>query len=512
MMAISIQCPQCSRSYQVGDELAGKRVQCKCGQKLTVPTPSCPADSAGLSAGGGSDAFSDLFDESLPPPATGPAVGAAEGGPVVLPRAKRSEQKTGLSPAVLAAIIGGGILVVLLIGLVGFLALGSGASEEKAGADASDQGETRSPDGAPSGFATPEEAFAACQKANQAKDWATVLAAHAPESQERLVGGLASQATMFMSFAGPDAELTGLLKKHGLDESLIKRQPFDMKSVMGSGGLAEMAEKMEQHQQKLAAAIKDHSAFFVEVTEVLETKGDEWAKSMPGMSSSIRSAERNRAEAEKAQAEAKLVDVQISGDTAQGKQQIRWRNRTFDQPVHFRKVDGRWYLHQPSLAEAAQEGFKIGQAIAQSMAEAPEGERGLGEAFVEALGQAFAQSMGEAAVSETGPRIEIKARIDGQDRLHIFADRIEWEHGSWNWPKRVTINGTPWDPEKTQVFRFDDDLRSAMQGANLRSCRIEQTRGRAKTRASQGDDRLTIVFDDQQPGADDCEITLMFQN
>ena len=509
-MTISFQCPQCSRKYQVGDEFAGKRVQCKCGQKLTVPAPSSPTDSAGPSAGGESDPLSDLFDEALPPPAIGPAaVGAAQGGPVVLPRAKRPQKKTGLSPAVLAAIIGGGIVVVLLIGLIGFLTLGGGASEE-AGADASGQGEAASPDDGPSGFATPEEAFAALQKATLGKDWARVLAAHTPESQQRLVGAVASQATMFMKFAGRDAELAGLLKKHGLDESLLEAQPFDMKSVMASGDLAEMAQKMEQHQQKLVAAIKDRSAFFVEMTELLEKKGDEWAKNMPGASSLMRAAERSRAEAEKARAEAKLVDVEISGDTAQGKQQIRFRDRTMGLPVHFRRIDGRWYMHQPSVAEAAEEGFKIGQDIAQSMSEAAEGEGGLGEALGEALGQAFSQAMGEAAPSEAGPRIEIKAAIDGQDKLHIFPDRIEWEHASWNWPHNVTINGTPWDPEKTRVFRFDDELRTAMQGVNLRSYSMEKTRGRGKVHGQKGDGRPTIVIDDQELGADNYEVTVQF--
>ena len=65
-------------------------------------------------------------------------------------------------------------------------------------------------------------------------------------------------------------------------------------------------------------------------------------------------------------AEAKLIDVQITGDTAEGKRQISFPGRTLDVlPVHFRRIDQRWYIHQPNAREAMEMGRKIGQAITE---------------------------------------------------------------------------------------------------------------------------------------------------
>src|SRR5262245_54558029 len=37
-MSISFACPNCSKSYRVGDQLGGKRVKCKgCGQPVEIP-------------------------------------------------------------------------------------------------------------------------------------------------------------------------------------------------------------------------------------------------------------------------------------------------------------------------------------------------------------------------------------------------------------------------------------------------------------------------------------------
>jgi hypothetical protein len=116
-----------------------------------------------------------------------------------------------------------------------------------------------------------------------------------------------------------------------------------------------------------------------------------------------------------------------------------------------------------------------------------------------------------AADSGRAAAIEIKARCDGRDRPVVFADRIQWKHLEWNWPKRVTINGSPWDPEKSQVYKFPDDLRAAMQQVDFRSARLAQTKGRHVVSLTRADDRVTLRFDDQQPGADDSEVTVRFR-
>ena len=41
-MPISFQCPECAKSFNVRDELAGKKARCKCGAAIQVPQPAAP--------------------------------------------------------------------------------------------------------------------------------------------------------------------------------------------------------------------------------------------------------------------------------------------------------------------------------------------------------------------------------------------------------------------------------------------------------------------------------------
>lgn len=356
-MAISIQCPQCGKSYNLRDDLAGKRVKCKCGQALAVPQPA--ASEAYEDLGAGSDGLSDLFDEALPPATGGAALGGGLGNlaqtpmqPVLAP-ARRPSKDSGMSPLVLTAIIGGGAAVLLFIGLMIFLMTGS--KETTAAGDPGEPGSAESTETLP-GFATPQEAFAALQKATVDKDWAAQLAVHAPESRERLVGAVAYSTLMLSQMSEPNPKIVAILKKHGIDESVSVQQPS-----------ATQMANMEKEQRKLAAMIEDKSAFFVELMPAMETVGAEMASKLPGMAASREKAEQMQEQAQKAQAEAKLIDVQITGDTAQGKRQMPFQGRTVDVPVYFRSIDQRWYIHQPTAQEAMEMGRKIGQAIKDRM-------------------------------------------------------------------------------------------------------------------------------------------------
>ena len=60
-MAISIQCAQCGQTYKVRDDLAGKRVECKCGQALAVPQPSPDPEAGALP---GQDPTAALLDDA----------------------------------------------------------------------------------------------------------------------------------------------------------------------------------------------------------------------------------------------------------------------------------------------------------------------------------------------------------------------------------------------------------------------------------------------------------------
>ena len=42
-MPISFRCPSCGKTFKVGEDLAGKRAKCNCGQVFKIPAPAQPA-------------------------------------------------------------------------------------------------------------------------------------------------------------------------------------------------------------------------------------------------------------------------------------------------------------------------------------------------------------------------------------------------------------------------------------------------------------------------------------
>lgn len=52
-----------------------------------------------------------------------------------------------------------------------------------------------------------------------------------------------------------------------------------------------------------------------------------------------------RIDAERALAEAKLVDLQVTGDTARGAMALEFMGRETKRPLEFRRIDGGWLMH-----------------------------------------------------------------------------------------------------------------------------------------------------------------------
>ena len=79
-MAISLQCTGCGKQYRLREELAGKRVQCGCGESMTIPFAAVdPGDEPD------DDPGDDLLDESIwePPIRSAPVEDAAPAKGVV---------------------------------------------------------------------------------------------------------------------------------------------------------------------------------------------------------------------------------------------------------------------------------------------------------------------------------------------------------------------------------------------------------------------------------------------
>jgi hypothetical protein len=169
------------------------------------------------------------------------------------------------------------------------------------------------------------------------KDWAELIRLWTPESQGIMAGGVAAAMVMI---AGDDPSVAELMGKYGIDESVWKA------SAPAGGNPSEMMQAMMQKSKALAAAVDDKPAFFVEAMKLQEKLQEELLNKMkmPGMDLG-----KLKEAGMKAQANAKLVDVQIDGETAQGQQAMSMGGREVKMPLEFKKIDGSWLLHKSEL-------------------------------------------------------------------------------------------------------------------------------------------------------------------
>lgn len=327
-MTISVQCPECGKSYQLRDELAGQQAKCKCGAVVAIPQPA---------------AMQNLLDEELEEELAGPAVesesfpadgamagdavGTAAGPLGTLPA--RRPQKTSRNPVVIVAVVAGGVAVLALIGLVFFL-VGGGGGGGKGGGQAKALG-----------YASPQEAFDAHKNATIDKDWQTQINCLTPEGRDQLVGSMASMAA---GMAREKPEFADLLRRYGVDESVWKdgSSLTDAFSGRGKKDLNEALRRIREKQKSLAAVIHDKAAFYAEVMEHFEELGKEAVRKFGGNRIDFSELQEK---ANRAQAEAQLVDLKIDGDIAEGKQSITFGSRPLKTPVSFKRINGRWYLH-----------------------------------------------------------------------------------------------------------------------------------------------------------------------
>lgn len=90
-----------------------------------------------------------------------------------------------------------------------------------------------------------------------------------------------------------------------------------------------MSERSEENVKKTLASIKDKAAFVVDTVALInKTQGQQMSYDR-----------------------GKLTDVKIEGDTATAVRVINRGGKERREPVAFRKIDGRWYVHRPNIRQ-----------------------------------------------------------------------------------------------------------------------------------------------------------------
>ncbi len=354
-MSIPVKCPGCGKAYKLRDELAGKRVKCKCGQGMIVPSPAAAGESDDstydLAPMEKADPVSSLLDEEMSsavggPGLGGPAAGAAAESPqaVRLPPMKRTEaeepgaQAPGTSRLVgllagqlarRAAIVGGSV-VGLVVGAVVMFLLVSMLFR--------------------GGFSSPEDAFAAHQQAFERKQWKAQFRTYSPESQEQIAGAVASTA---LAMAESSAEIKEILKKYGIEEVEEPEMSLDAAPL----DYDEFLKKMEERERQMVSGVKNKAAFFNELVSAIHSQELEDLPDNPAMRIYVAM---GRSEARHDLIRGKLTDLEIDGDEAHGYISIRFGTKKVETPIAFKRIKGRWFIHTPGLEDPSDTPFSSG--------------------------------------------------------------------------------------------------------------------------------------------------------
>jgi hypothetical protein len=356
-VSIAIKCPGCGKSYSLREDLAGRRVKCKCDQAMKVPDVAAKPD-----AMDGLDALGSLLDDELPPTEAKPS-GSAKRDPAakasLKPGGRPSRKsapakikirwakgKGGDPSPMLNALMGLGVVagVSLVVAVIAFAVMRSFRP----------------------GYASPEEAFAVHQEALFKKNWGSLIRTYSAESQEVLVGGMLMMASIPMIESS--SLVQAVLEKHGVDGMMKKDESADGSGKPSVGDLegaaadgeqetseeeeaevalpdyAALAREAEERRKKALSAIEDKAVFYVDFMAAMEAERDKhlpenpmlqvWSKKPAG-------------EARRALAAAKLDNLTIDGDTAEGEMSFKLPGEedAIVAPVAFKKSDGRWLIH-----------------------------------------------------------------------------------------------------------------------------------------------------------------------
>ncbi len=362
-MSISLKCPGCGKAYKVREDLAGKRVKCKCGQAITIPAPAAAAEAepetydlaptvdppptVGATPMIDPGAMSDLLDGELAADAKQAAAASQQAPPAAEEfRPAREEveepaEKRGggfSNSAAFPVLCIGGVLTACAVVAIVVVWMA-----------------TRP------GFGSPEDAYAKHQNALRYWKWSELIETHTAESQETIVVGMIDALDMSESLT--IREIRAVFEKYGIQPEqthtigeppkaiadVVLPEPEPDALLLKPRADAEWFEdadvfrKRLQRRRQMISGIEDRAAFYVDLRKAVHAVKK---KKFPPNPAMVEFKKKPEEDYRKAISEAPLENVNIDGDSASAT--ITFRPPHCDPltvPIHFRQVDGRWYVH-----------------------------------------------------------------------------------------------------------------------------------------------------------------------
>ena len=183
--------------------------------------------------------------------------------------------------------------------------------------------------------ATPQDTFDAMKGAAAKKDWTGMASCMTPETQDLTIGGMAMMVQFMGMMPGGADKLKGatdILTKHGVKLDAAPKMP-DL-----TGGGADSAAKAQDAMKQLTSGVKDKAACLGELMAWFQQNGDESQKKNMNPDEIAKST---------------LADVKIDGDNATGKVTSKKDGKDNTEDMHFKRIDGKWYVDMAGDMKAA---------------------------------------------------------------------------------------------------------------------------------------------------------------
>ncbi|MDA7977569.1 MAG: hypothetical protein MPJ50_02225 [Pirellulales bacterium] len=173
------------------------------------------------------------------------------------------------------------------------------------------------------GGSSPDAAFNNFKTAVGNDDWETAIAQLTNESQDMMASGMVMMAAFAsISFDEDEAKANeesfkSLLASHGLDKAELDDNA-SFASEDPTGGMSE-----------LMAPVKNKPAFIADLIKWIDERSDDDG----GMMDEVINGQ--------------LKNVEVDGETAKGVIAMTKDGEANEEPVEFRKINGKWFIHLP---------------------------------------------------------------------------------------------------------------------------------------------------------------------
>ncbi|HUT10575.1 MAG TPA: hypothetical protein VMY42_08765 [Thermoguttaceae bacterium] len=118
--------------------------------------------------------------------------------------------------------------------------------------------------------------------------------------------------------------------------------------------------------------------------------------------------------------------------------------------------------------------------------------------------------LASAPLERKPDQLRIVVDLDGSDRLYIDPSGARWVHRFWSWPKRVHLNGVPWEPSRTRHLKNEAETEFLAPDVDFASAKLTVHEGRDTAVLEHAEGGLILHLCDSPNGRQTYDMTITF--